>query len=162
MKMRHWSPAHVRFPSPITHIDILHHQAVSKGKFSTSTVIHVDYILDSRSDIAVLRCDSNKMNWFEPREPSNLFRETVEVFRNERNGSCYLAVTIHYDNRGRGGTWKLFLSSFFRHFDSTMFQRCKVNIFNCFYSFIRVQYHRWRLDSKWAEERKRSKTYSSD
>ena len=52
MKMRHWSPAHVKFPSPITHFHILHHQAVSKGKFSTSTVIHVDY---SRSDIAVIQ-----------------------------------------------------------------------------------------------------------
>lgn len=100
-----------------------------------------------------------KMNWYEQWEPQNSFRETVEVMR---NGSYYPEVTIYYHNRGRGGKWKLFLSSFFRFFDSTTSQCPKVNIRNCFHSFVSVQYHRWRNDSMGRKRRKRSKTSCSN
>lgn len=54
------------------------------------------------------------MDPYQPRDPSNSFRETVQV---GRNGIRPHDVTIYYFNRGRGGKLKMFLSGFFRHFD---------------------------------------------
>jgi len=56
------------------------------------------------------------MSWFQTRDATNSFRETVQV---GIEGSFYHEVTIYYYNRGRGGKLKLFLSTCFfqRHFD---------------------------------------------
>lgn len=57
------------------------------------------------------------MSWHETRDPYNSFYETVQVGRVWNSNHD---VTIYYCNRGRGGKWKMFLSSFLRYLDFAM------------------------------------------